>query len=108
MYMERIEQMYAACSEIILCCILLPHWLRERHTLMQSVIRDAEPEKKPNVVLLAEELLAIRYVAFIRAVLAQMRYLLLFITVALVLATEYPSIGGALYGLVKPGLEVMK
>jgi hypothetical protein len=24
------------------------------------------------------------------------------------LATEYPSIGGALYGLVKPGLEVMK
>ena len=183
MYMKTIEQMYASCSEIILCCILLPHWLRERHTLMQSVTRNAEPEKEPNVVLLAEELLAIRYVAFIRAVLAQMRYLLLFITVALVgimlainsypfqpkqeidwcvtglflsfsagivlvlaqmhrnpllsritnknakslgldfylrvagfgavplitwLATEYPSIGGALYGLVKPGLEVMK
>lgn len=182
-YMEAIEKMYARCSEIVLCCILLPYWLGKRHSLMQSVSRDAAPEKEPNIVLLAEELLAIRYVAIIRAVLAQMRYLLLFITVALVLimlatnsypfqpkqeidwcvtglflsfsagivvvlaqmhrnsllsritnknskslgldfylrvagfgavplitwlATQYPSIGGTLYSVVKPGLEVMK
>jgi DNA-binding transcriptional MerR regulator len=182
-YMEAIEKRYATCSETILCCILLPHWLRKRHSLMQSVSRDAVPEKEPNVVLLAEELLAIRYVAIIRAILAQMRYLLLFITVALVLimlaansypfqpkqeidwcvtglflsfsagivlvlgqmhrnpllsritnknskslgldfylrvagfgavplitwlATQYPSIGGTLYGMLRPGLEVMK
>jgi hypothetical protein len=182
-YMDAIEKMYARCSETILCCILLPHWLRKRHSLMQSVSRDPVPEKEPNIVLLAEEFLAIRYVAIIRAVLAQMRYLLLFITVALVLimlaansypfqpkqeidwcvtglflsfsagivlvlaqmyrnpllsritnkksknlgldfylrvagfgavplitwlATQYPSIGGVLYGVLKPGLEVMK
>jgi DNA-binding transcriptional MerR regulator len=182
-YMGAIEKKYATCSETILCCILLPHWLRKRHSLMQSVSKDAVPEKEPNIVLLAEELLAIRYVAIIRAVLAQMRYLLLFITMALVLimlatnsypfqpkqeidwcvtglflsfsagivlvlaqmhrnpllsritnknskslgldfylrvagfgavplitwlATQYPSIGGTLYGVLKPGLEVMK
>jgi hypothetical protein len=182
-YMEIIEEYYKRASEMILCCILLPHWLRERHSLMQSVTREAAPEKEPNVVLLAEEFLAIRYVAMIRAVLAQMRYLLMFITVALVLvmlavnsypfqprqeidwcvtglflcfsagivlvlaqmhrdpllgritnksskslgldfylrvagfgalplitwlATQYPSIGGALYGVLRPGLEVMK
>jgi hypothetical protein len=180
-YMEEIEKQYAACSESILCCILLPYWLEKRHNLMQSKGDCAENE--PNVVLLAEEFLAIRYVALIRAVLAQMRYLLLFITVALVLvmlainsypfqpkqeiawvvtglfiafsagiimvlaqmhrnpllsritdkeahelgatfylrvagfgavplitwlATQYPSIGGLLYSIVKPGLDVMK
>jgi DNA-binding transcriptional MerR regulator len=180
-YMQEIEQKYAACAESILCCILLPYWLEKRHNLMQSKGDCAENE--PNVVLLAEEFLAIRYVAFIRAVLAQMRYLLLFITVALVLvmlainsypfqpkqeiawvvtglflafsagiimvlaqmhrnpllsritdkeahelgatfylrvagfgavplitwlATQYPSIGGLLYSIVKPGLDVMK
>jgi hypothetical protein len=180
-YMEEIEKQYAACSESILCCILLPHWLTKRHNLMQSTGECAENE--PNVVLLAEEFLAVRYVAFIRAVLAQMRYLLLFITVGLVLvmlainsypfqpkqeiawvvtglflafsvgiivvlaqmhrnpllsritdkeahelgatfylrvagfgavplitwlATQYPSIGGLLYSVVKPGLDVMK
>lgn len=180
-YMEEIELQYVACSERILCCILLPHWLEKRHNLMQSKGKAAEAE--PNVVLLAEEFLAIRYVAFIRAALAQMRYLLLFITVALVLvmlainiypfqpkqeiawavtglflafsvgivlvlaqmhrnpllsritdkaahelgaafylrvagfgvvplitwlATQYPSIGGLLYSVVKPGLDVMK
>ncbi|HEX6496579.1 MAG TPA: hypothetical protein VF018_13905 [Acidobacteriaceae bacterium] len=182
-YMESIEKRYARCSEIVLCCILLPHWLRKRHSLMQSVSKDAALEKEPNIVLLAEELLAIRYVAIIRAVLAQMRYLLLFISVALVLimlainsypfqpkqeidwcvtglflsfsagivmvlaqmhrnpllsritnknskslgldfymrvagfgavplitwlATQYPTIGGTLYSVLKPGLEVMK
>jgi DNA-binding transcriptional MerR regulator len=180
-YMQDIEQRYAACAESILCCILLPYWLEKRHNLMQSTGPCADDE--PNVVLLAEEFLAIRYVAFIRGVLAQMRYLLLFITVALVLvmlainsypfqpkqeiawvvtglflafsvgiivalaqmhrnpllsritdkeahalgatfylrvagfgavplitwlATQYPSIGGMLYSIVKPGLDVMK
>jgi DNA-binding transcriptional MerR regulator len=182
-YTEEIEKKYAACAESILCCILLPHWLEKRHSLMQSMTDEKTPQTEPNVVLLAEEFLAIRYVAFIRAVLAQMRYLLLFITGALVLvmlainsypfqprqeigwcvtglflafsvgivlvlaqmhrnsllsritnkaahelgvnfylrvaafgtlplvtwiATQYPSIGGMLYGVLKPGLEVMK
>jgi DNA-binding transcriptional MerR regulator len=182
-YMEDIEKKYAACAESILCCILLPHWTKQRHDLMQSVLEPPRPTSEPNVVLLAEEFLALRYVAFIRAILAQMRYLLLFITAALVLvmlavnsypfqpkqeidwcvtglflffsagivlvfaqmhrnpllsritdkaahelgtdfylrvamfgavplitwlATQYPSIGSTLYGLVKPGLDVMK
>ncbi len=182
-YVEEIEQKYAACAESILCCILLPHWTRRRHDLMQSLLEPPRPAGEPNVVLLAEEFLAMRYTALIRGILAQMRYLLTFITAALVLimlalnsypfqpkqeidwfvtgfflcfsagillvfaqmhrnpllsritdkaahelgadfylrvamfgavplitwlATHYPSIGSTLYGLVKPGLDVMK
>ncbi len=182
-YVEEIEKKYAACAETILCYILLPHWSRRRHDLMQSLLEPPRPAGEPNVVLLAEEFLAMRYVALIRGILAQMRYLLTFITAALVLimlalnsypfqpkqeidwfvtgfflafsagivlvlaqmhrnpllsritdkaahelgadfylrvamfgavplitwlATQYPSIGSTLYGLLKPGLDVMK
>lgn len=182
-YVEEIEKRYAVCAESILCCILLPHWTRRRHDLMQSLQEPPRPTAEPNVVLLAEEFLAMRYVALIRAILAQMRYLLTFITAALVLimlalnaypfqpkqeidwfvtgfflffsagivivfaqmhrnpllsritdkdahelgldfylrvatfgalplitwlATQYPSIGSMIYGVLKPGLDVMK
>ena len=83
--LQEIEAKYAACSEKILCCILLPHWLKERHSLMQSVKQESGTQSEPNVIQLAEEFLALRYVAFIRAILAQMRYLLVFITAAMVL-----------------------
>jgi hypothetical protein len=180
---EEIEKKYAACAESILCCILLPHWTRRRHDLMQSLLEPPRPAGEPNVVLLAEEFLAMRYMALIRGILSQMRYLLTFITAALVLtmlalnsypfqpkqeiawfvtgfflvfsagivlvfaqmhrnpllsritdkaahelgadfylrvamfgavpmitwlATQYPGIGSTLYGLLKPGLDVMK
>jgi hypothetical protein len=182
-YVEEIEKKYAACAESILCCILLPHWTRRRHDVLQSLLEPPRPAGEPNVVLLAEEFLAMRYMALIRGILAQMRYLLTFITAALVLimlalnsypfqpkqeidwfvtgfflcfsagivlvfaqmhrnpllsritdkaahelgadfylrvamfgavpmitwlATQYPSIGSTLYGLLKPGLDVMK
>jgi hypothetical protein len=182
-YVEEIEKKYAACAESILCCILLPHWTRRRHDLMQSLLEPPRPAGEPNVVLLAEEFLAMRYMALIRGILSQMRYLLTFITAALVLimlalnsypfqpkqeiawfvtgfflvfsagivlvfaqmhrnpllsritdkaahelgadfylrvamfgavpmitwlATQYPGIGSTLYGLLKPGLDVMK
>ncbi|HEX6773531.1 MAG TPA: hypothetical protein VF126_15975 [Acidobacteriaceae bacterium] len=84
-YMEEIEMKYATCAERILCCILLPHWYRRRHELMQSAVEETKLKPEPNVVLLAEEFLALRYVALIRAILAQMRYLLVFIAAALVL-----------------------
>lgn len=182
-YVEEIENKYATCAERILCCILLPHWTKRRHDLMQSLREPPGSVPESNVVLLAEEFLAMRYAALIRAILAQMRYLLLFITVALVLimlavnsypfqpkqaidwcitgfflsfsagivlllaqmhrnpllsritdksahelgmdfylrvatfgvvplitwlATQYPSIGGMIYGVLRPGLDVMK
>ena len=100
--MQAIGRMYAAFSELLLERVLLPYWTSKRSRLVQSAERELGPEEKhpeedgkepqsnlgsdPAYIRVAEEFLAIRYLALIRVVLANMRYLLLFVSTSFVLA----------------------
>lgn len=79
-----------------------PHWERNRVGLVEDcndsaadeeLELDNKPEGKkkaehnqPSLVDLAEELIVIRYIALIRQVLINMRYLILFVSLAFVLS----------------------
>jgi len=109
--MVAIEKCYAKCCEILLGGILIPYWEKKRiglvegedtaelpikaqslpkeesarhpHTPLQLLTSTVSEE--PLHIRVAEEFLAIRYVSLIRAVLVNMRHLLMFVSVVFVL-----------------------
>jgi hypothetical protein len=106
-----IEEGYATFCGALLNFVLTPYWDKVRTGLVEESDFPAEPEAKsgeapkpqkteapakpdnPNkpphfgaaFIHLAEELMVVRYVALIRAVLVNMRYLMLFVSAAFVL-----------------------
>jgi hypothetical protein len=132
--MVEIEKRYAEFCELLLEGVLIPYWeltrtgpvegedLNDLSIKAHSLPTD-EPANKSHVPLqlhtssladepmyirVAEEFLAIRYVSLIRAVLVNMRYLLVFVSAVFVLMivawNSYPfqprqSIDGAFTGL---------
>ena len=86
--MKDIEQQFAAFGRLLLSNLLIPYWKQERTGFVESAGNPPSggipPDPPP--VLMAEEFLAIRYMSLIRAVLANMRYLMVFVTASFVLA----------------------
>jgi hypothetical protein len=91
-YIYAIERRYAIFCDKLLQHILIPYWNEKRTGFVNEVgpespgsrhVVDAPQESLP--IRLAEEFLAIRYVALIRAVLVNMRHLMLFVSMAFVL-----------------------
>ena len=97
--MYEIEKCYARFSEILLKGVLIPYWEDKRIGLVNGRDSDehaiearsatrvaaiSKPED-PLYIRVAEEFLAIRYVSLIRAVLVNMRYLLMFVSAVFVL-----------------------
>lgn len=93
----HIEQGYARFCTILIDDFLEHYWDEKRTGLVEesSLPRERQGEKdkpkeaspsEPSFVELAEELLVIRYVALIRSVLLNIRYLMLFVSAAFVLA----------------------
>ncbi len=108
-FMKRIETHFATFSQKLLSTILIPYWKNERTGLVASeeiqelpikARRSETPVEHPHVpmelhagpasaeparILVAEEFLAIRYISLIRAVLTNMRYLMIFVSGSFVL-----------------------
>jgi hypothetical protein len=86
--MKGIELEFAAFSQRLLSSVLIPYWANERTGQVQSEGEpcSAETAARPARILVAEEFLAIRYISLIRAVLTNMRYLMVFVTASFVLA----------------------
>jgi hypothetical protein len=105
--MAAIERCYAQFCELLLDCLLVPYWETKRSGFVQgepmemmpikakrgsAEVQDAlelhaAPHKgEEENIRLAEEFLAIRYVAVIRAVLVNLRYTMIFVSTAFVLA----------------------
>jgi hypothetical protein len=97
-FVKKIELEFATFSKELLSTVLIPYWKDERIGLVESDVTEAEhlnfagklraepTSAQPARVLVAEEFLAIRYMSLIRAVLANMRYLMMFVSVSFVLA----------------------
>lgn len=109
-FMTRIEKDLAAFSQRLLSAVLIPYWKDKRVGLVESEAYDELPVKarrslgelehpyipmelrvgpasaEPAQILVAEEFVAIRYLSLIRAVLVNMRYLMIFISTSFVLA----------------------
>jgi hypothetical protein len=106
-----VEEGYATFCGSLLYLVLIPYWDRMRTGLVEEsnvaihddgakadevdkgdkAAKTKEPEEslkqyEPAFIHLAEELIVIRYVALIRAVLVNLRYLMLFVSAAFVLA----------------------
>jgi hypothetical protein len=108
--MTNIEKDFAGFSQKILTMVLIPYWKNERVGLVASDEVQELPIKArrsethleqasvpmelhagpssevPPRILVAEEFVAIRYISLIRAVLSNMRYLMIFVTASFVLA----------------------
>jgi hypothetical protein len=90
----HIEQSYAEFCRLLLEGFLVPYWDLERTGQVEDlIVPDKESDKskdsttgEPSFLHLAEELIVVRYVALIRAVLINIRYLMLFVSMAFVLA----------------------
>lgn len=90
----RIEQGFAEFCRLLLDGLLVPHWEQERIGLVEETSVPKEESDKstdrtssePSLIRAAEELIVVRYVALIRAVLINIRYLMLFVSAAFVLA----------------------
>jgi hypothetical protein len=90
----RIEQGFAEFCRLLLDGLLIPHWEQERIGLVEECNLAKEESDKstdlkssePSLIHAAEELIVVRYVALIRAVLINIRYLMLFVSAAFVLA----------------------
>jgi hypothetical protein len=97
-FMKNIEIKLAAFSQELLSNILIPYWKHERSGLVESdeFLDDPYRPRQPRTrapaptessrILAAEEFVAIRYISLIRAVLANLRYLMIFVSVSFVLA----------------------
>ena len=97
-----IELRFAEFCHVVLRDLLIPHWEKNRVALVEDCHNSdnseeasdtAKQQKKENggekstsLLDLAEELIVIRYIAVIRAVLVNMRYLMLFVSTAFVLS----------------------
>jgi hypothetical protein len=87
--MNYIEIHFAAFSEVLLRIFLVPYWTGKSSQLVESDASKSRSNPKadePMHIRVAEEFLAIRYLALIRAVLANMRYLMTFVSLSFVLA----------------------
>ena len=90
----RIEQGYAEFCRLLLDGLLVPYWDQKRtghveevNLLKEENDKSEEQEhSEPSFIQLAEELIVVRYVALIRAVLINIRYLMVFVSTAFVLA----------------------
>ncbi len=106
---HAIESDYAAFCELLLQYVLIPYWLHKRAGFVEGETTDLapiharrKPKKEdqphdplelhtgasnvdPEYIQLAEELLALRYVSLIRAVLGNLRYLMTFVAAIFVL-----------------------
>lgn len=94
-YIHGIELSYAEMGKLLLEDPLLPYWKTKRTGYIDSIEStaakaglDSKPSQTegPLYVRLAEEFLVIRYVAFIRTVLVNIRQLMLFVSSAFVFA----------------------
>lgn len=106
-FMAAIERGYAHFCELLLTGLLIPYWEDERTGFVESEpiemmpikarrgtaeVQDAlelhaAPQSRDEEPLrVAEEFLAIRYVSVIRAVLVNLRYTMIFVSMAFVLA----------------------
>jgi hypothetical protein len=109
-FMAEIEREFAAFCQKLLEGVLIPYWTKKRTGLVESQEFDELPVKarrsplepehpyvpmelragpassEPAWILEAEEFVAIRYLSLIRAILANMRYLMVFISATFVLA----------------------
>jgi hypothetical protein len=95
-YIYAIEIRYARFCELLLEHALIPYWRGQRIGFVDDHGDSPEPESKikcdpdapqdPLYIRLAEELLAVRYIALIRSVLVNIRYLMMFVSSAFVLA----------------------
>jgi hypothetical protein len=97
-YIYRIEMLYAKFCEYLLSYLLIPYWSEQRvgfveegegeHPGTDSTKSKPEVDASddPAYICLAEELLAVRYVALIRSILVNSRYLMLFVSSAFVFA----------------------
>jgi hypothetical protein len=98
-YIYTIEKLYAEFCERLLSYVLVPYWSSQRVGFVEDIkasetghsgaAANSGPDlpQDPVYIRLAEELLAIRYVALIRSVLVNIRFLMLFVSSAFVLAT---------------------
>jgi hypothetical protein len=110
-HMHAIEKHYAKFCEVLLKCVLIPYWEDVRTGPVESEDIEELPIKarslpgeeeisrshralqlhtssvaeEPDHIRVAEEFLAIRYVSLIRAVLVNMRYLIMLISAIFVL-----------------------
>lgn len=89
----HVEQGYAEFCRVLIDGLLEHEWDTARigHVEESSLSKKEDKEKEPTAedptfVQLAEELLVVRYVALIRAVLINIRYLMLIVSTAFVLA----------------------
>jgi hypothetical protein len=88
----HIEQGYAEFCRVLLDDFLVPEWDTQRighveeSRLPKEEKENATEIAEPTFIQLAEELLVVRYVALIRAVLINIRYLMLIVSTAFVLA----------------------
>lgn len=85
-----IDLKLAAFGRKLLSAVLIPYWQSEKFGLIESEQSDELPIKarlssEPNRILMAGEFIAIRYMSLIRAVLANMRYLMTLVTITFVL-----------------------
>lgn len=95
-YIYEIETTYAKFCELLLEYVLIPRWKEKRIGFVDDHGDSPDPEvkarceadapKDPLHIRLAEELIAVRYIALIRSVLVNIRYLMMFISSAFVLA----------------------
>ena len=95
-YIYAIEIRYAKFCELLLEYALIPYWREQRIGFVDDHGDSPEPEAKaksdpdapqdPLYIRLAEELLAVRYISLIRSVLVNIRYLMMFVSSAFVLA----------------------
>lgn len=90
----HIEEGYACFCRILIEDLLADYWDKKRIGLVEGISDEgpkSEPPKQqksgePSLNQIAEELIVLRYVALIRAVLINIRYLMLFVSTAFVLA----------------------
>jgi hypothetical protein len=103
---RSLEGCYAEFCQLLLRDVLVPYWDDERVAFVEdcSCPGDNRPEppategekttheeedkkcKRPTLVALAEELLVVRYIALIRAVLVNVRYLMVLVAAVFVLS----------------------
>jgi hypothetical protein len=94
-----IEKSFAEFAGLLLKLFLVPYWTNKRKGCVQSdksrpTVSNAEvgrdvtgPSRAvPEHILVAEEFIVLRYVSFIRAVLTNVRYIMMFVSAVFILA----------------------
>lgn len=87
--MAKLEIQLAGFAEILLSGILVPYWKSERTGPVEGKAMgeaDHHEAAAPAIILAAEEYVAIRYISMIRAVLANLRCVIAFVSISFALA----------------------